>query len=68
MHERLYKSYVTDVLKATAEMTASFGGGHLSFPRWFEMDEKQDKPPKKERTADEIINDIYIKLGELGKQ
>lgn len=64
-YERLYKAYVTDVMKAMAEMIASLGGGHLSLPRWYELDEKRGKPPKEERTADEIINDIFTKLGEL---
>lgn len=42
-------------------------GGKASIPRYHDLAAGFDKPPKPERTADDIINDISTKLEELGR-
>lgn len=66
--DKLYRVYVTDALKALAEMFSSVYGGSLSLPRYAEQIEPlepkraADRVKKPEKSADEIIGSISEKL------
>lgn len=52
--------YVTDALKAIAENTANFAGGHTLNVSYKDLIDR--KPAEKEKTADEIIDTLKYKL------
>lgn len=67
---RLYRNYVTDSLKALAEMFASAHGGRLQMPRWLEYQEQLEeggRPAPKERSAEEVIGSIKAGLAALAE-
>lgn len=61
INERNYKIYVTDTLKMIAENTAKMNGGSVPNMRYIELVER--KPVEKEKSADEIINEVNAKCG-----
>lgn len=57
--EKVYKVYISDVLRIISENTAKYSGGSYAKVRYLELID----PPKKEtRTPEEIIKNIKEKL------
>lgn len=56
--ELAYRVYITDALKAVAENTSRYAGGTVLSKRFAEYLE----PPKKEMTAQEVIDKIKKKM------
>ena len=58
--EKLYRFYVTDALKAIAGNTQLFAGGDSMSISYKEIIDR--KPKEKEKTAEEIIDNLKSKL------
>ena len=58
--EKLYRIYVTDNLQRIAKNTAGFNGGEYPTVRYADLIDR--RAPKKQETAEEIIDRIKTKL------
>lgn len=56
-----YKIYITDTLKMIAESSAKRFGGAVPSKRYYEIIER--KPVEKEKSAEEIIDEVNAKCG-----
>lgn len=68
--EKLYRMYVTDVLKAITENTQNFAGGVTLSKRYIELITREKEPEDAEKEgmeANEIVDRITQKLMKLGK-
>lgn len=59
--EAMYRIYITDSIRAI--VTCVFGMAHskLEWPRYYDMID--DKPPKPQKSAEEIVSDVVNNAG-----
>lgn len=67
--EKSYQTYVTDALRVIANNSAHKKDDVIINSRWIELiDNVQKEAPEEEKTAEEVIDNIFSKLEKYGKR